>query len=653
MPKITDEKLKLILTGNGSYNPLYSESVKLYNEIKVHADGICPDLLIQKRRPSESEEILQYRKDIYEPITKLPISQVINCYSKIRRSPDWMLNFSNEKISSKISDDNSLEKYCNEKLPGFVSITNWAFDILLPQNLIDANAVVAVIPLRSVIANEYNEPTPMLFNCDQVLYFDEKEKCCVLQSRIKVNFMNQQSQLTIGDKYFYIDDEVIIVYEQRKEGFTKTVEIVNTTKQFPVFKLKSEAYKQYDGMTLNRSRLHAMVPFLNKAATGDSDLEGSKIQHLYPLFWYFQNKDCNSCNGTGKKLPVAGSDAPPASCESCSGGGKVKFSPFAHIQVDPAGIGNQANPVPPAGYIQKDTTILELQEKTNERNNYKALCAMNMQFLDQSPLNTSGLSKQVDKEELNNTVYNTAEDIVYAIDKVIFFINEWRYGYLIQDPIKRKSMLPQIPVPQNYDLLPEDYLMKEVSDARNAKVNPFLIATMEQELAAKKFYNKPQLAKNTQLYFDLDPLPGYSVDEKMSLLTNKAITMEDFIISSYAAAFIKRALRENAGFEKLDYTAQMEILKKFAAEKVTANDNAATMIDTQKQQVLAEMNSSASSSSSFKIGDTVMVKNGLEHMPSHKGVTFTVAEIQGDTYALKLPNGSIHKWYTGQELMSM
>ena len=144
MPKISVEQLKTYFTSGGTYYPLYTESVKLYNDLKVHADGIFPKALIETRRPSESEEILTYRKDNYEPITKLPIGKVINCFSKIRRSPDWMINFPNEKVSGQITDEETLEKYCTEKLPGFTSVTNWAFDILLPQNLIDANALMAL-----------------------------------------------------------------------------------------------------------------------------------------------------------------------------------------------------------------------------------------------------------------------------------------------------------------------------------------------------------------------------------------------------------------------------------------------------------------------------------------------------------------------------
>ena len=150
-------------------------------------------------------------------------------------------------------------------------------------------------------------------------------------------------------------------------------------------------------------------------------------------------------------------------------------------------------------------------------------------------------------------------------------------------------MLPNIPVPQNFDLLPEDYLMKEVTDARTSKINPLLIATLEQQLAAKKFYNQPDLSANIKLYFDLDPLPGYSVDEKMSLISNQAITKEDFVISSYMASFIKRAVREDANFANKEYKDQMSLLVKYAAEKIKANDAAAEMIDAEKQKVIDEM----------------------------------------------------------------
>lgn len=586
MPKITDEELQKYLLSNGSYYPLYSESVKLYESLRVHADGDFPKEMIEKRRPSEAEDILTYRKDTYKAITKQPISKVITSFSKIRRSPDWSISFPKVK-TGRIVEEESLENYCTENLPGYTSITNWLFGLLLKQNLIDANALVAVIPLEAIVTDVYSKPVPIVFNSDQVMAYDEQRQFAVLRSNVKTSYQNGTYTTNIVNRYYYIDDLEVIVYEMGNGGYQPVIVIPNATGQFPVFKVRAEAFKQFDNMSLNKSRIDGMVPFLDEAACEYSDLKGSKIQHLFPLFWYYANENCSPCNGSGKIVSENG----PITCKTCDGGGKVKFSPFAHMKIQPPGLGSSAIPFSePAGYITRDTAILELQEKSVEKNCFKALAAINMQFLDQTPLSISGDAKNVDREELNNTVYNFAEDLVFAADKVIYFINEWRYSFVLQDKNARMEMLPQIPVPQNFDLLPEDYLMKEVVDSRNGKINPLLIATLEQQLAVKKFYNKPELAENIQLYFDLDPLPGLSVDEKMSLISNKAITQIDFVLSSYMASFIKRAQREDDKFSIKSYQDQIKLLEKYAQEKIDSNDSAAQqMIDQQKQNVLNEM----------------------------------------------------------------
>ncbi len=56
------------------------------------------------------------------------------------------------------------------------------------------------------------------------------------------------------------------------------------------------------------------------------------------------------------------------------------------------------------------------------------------------------------------------------------------------------------------------------------------------------------------------------------------------------------------------------------------------------------------SDTQFEEGDTVMVKRGKEHMPEHRGIVFKIASINGNVIALRLPNGTVHKWYSSDEL---
>lgn len=61
----------------------------------------------------------------------------------------------------------------------------------------------------------------------------------------------------------------------------------------------------------------------------------------------------------------------------------------------------------------------------------------------------------------------------------------------------------------------------------------------------------------------------------------------------------------------------------------------------------------------FEKGDDVMVRPGYEHDPSHAGVEMEIMECFGNYepygnshfYSVELPDGSIHKWYRGDELI--
>lgn len=51
------------------------------------------------------------------------------------------------------------------------------------------------------------------------------------------------------------------------------------------------------------------------------------------------------------------------------------------------------------------------------------------------------------------------------------------------------------------------------------------------------------------------------------------------------------------------------------------------------------------------VGDIVTIKPGLEHDASHSGQYFEIGLIEGTAIALTMPDGTLHKWYTQDELI--
>lgn len=589
MEYLTPEDLKLYFQGQKKHK-CWQETVDLYNALKTHANGLLPKKLIEERRPSESQDVMDYRMKIYVPRTKNPISKVLSSLSKIRRSSDWMIKYDPKSFSPKIVEEERLDKYCEENYPEHKSITNWVFSHLLKNYCIDANAVVMVIPnnIGAEKTNEYYKPVAMVFNSDQVLYYEDGAKFAVIKSWEKSDLIKDDGTTVYqqGDVFYYVTDQDYSKYEQSKDGsYTRTQYLVHNKGKLPVFKIRGQFLCQRDNSTIQESRISPMLPCLDEAAREYSDLQAAKVQHMFPLFWYYQNKECNHCNGSGKVVDQSTENAGPKECTHCKGTGKIKFSPYAHLEVDPPKLGEQGAPVPPAGYVVRDTEIIKHQEESIDKQLYMSLASINMQFLDQTPLNISGEAKNVDREELNNFVYSVAEDIVCTTDKIYWWTNEWRYAVIIPDQKAREAMLPEIPVPENFDLLPADYLMDEIGKAKTAKVNPILVAAMEQNYSQKKFYSTPDISNMISWYYALDPAPGYTVDEKMSLLQNKGLTQQDFVISSYLPSFIKRAMDEDKDFANKPLVEKQKVIKKYADEKIKENDKA----EQAKQDLLKTM----------------------------------------------------------------
>ncbi len=553
--------------------PNYNMTVELAKELKIHADGLYPERLISGRRPSESKETFEYRKKIYEPKTKECIGKVFTELQKIRRSQDWSIAYNPDAIPKRIADNETLEQYCEFNYPGFESVTNFAFSELLKRYLIDANSFVAMtIKALPSKPNEYIKPVIEIFSSDQVLDYVEDEYV-VLKSADKNMYKSGNNRIYQGDIIYIITPEQLFRFKQVTGKYDMELDLQydHNFGYIPAFKTGGEYKCRVNNDTVYQSRIHYMLPELNEAAREHSDLQAEIVQHIHSEKYYITNSECQACRGTG----INKEDN--KSCTKCNGIGKLaNTSPYGAYIIETAKAAEQSVPIPPFGYITKDTKIAELQDRRVETHIYNALASINMEFLSKTPLVQSGIAKEVDRDALNTFVASIAEDIVKILDRVYKFICDARYSSIVPNEEERNKMLPSIAVPEKFDILNSSYFMDEIAKA-DGKVSPYVKKNLEMEYIRKRYNANPGIADKLQCILDLDPLYGYTQDDKMAMLSNNGVTEQDYVTSCNISQFIDRAIDEHDDFLKKTFKEKKKIIAAYVDEIIKANDIASEL----------------------------------------------------------------------------
>lgn len=548
----------------------------MYDALRIHANGEYPAKLIDERRPSESDTIKNYRSKIYIPVTKDVPNRIISSLAKIKRSDDWSIRFDPE-VPSNIAEDETPVKYFTENFPYFTSVDNWAFSVLLRNYLLDANALMLILPVnKEVKSNEYLQPYPYIFNSPDVIEYVPNDFAILrmLPESEEINTFQKPPA-----KYLVVTNMSVFTYVQDSEGkYYVANEYKHNLGRLPIADSKGVYLKSCGLRPIFESQISAIVPRLDEAAREYSDLQAEVVQHIHSEKWEYASQNCTHCaNENGVSQGFVNGKKGKTVCPKCHGSKTVGASPYTTkvIRTAKTNMGEQPVPNPPAGYIQKDVQIVKIQDERVEKHLFAALASKNMQFLMQTPLSISGDAKSLDKDELNNTVHAIAEDMVAMIDRVISICTDYRYMIAIPSKDARKKLLPYISVPDHFDMLSSSYLVEELSKAKQGNAGTTIIYGLEKEYIAKKFHSNPDIKNLLIAIIDLDPMPNKSEDEKMTMLSNGGVTLNDYIISCNIAAFIQQAIDEHKDFYTFDNKKQMEILDGYAEEVKEKNDTAA------------------------------------------------------------------------------
>lgn len=568
---ITEEFLQRYFVKEPPYGLHWTASVAIATALQNHTRDEFPESLLDKARPNEEPKYKEYRREVYEPVTKSTVEKVQTTLCKIERAEDWSIQYENPDKDAK-----SLQTYCEKEFPFFDTVTNWFFTIGIQRVIDDPNAVIVILPLNlDDPDNELRKPSPVIYPSSSVLDYQEG-KLCVILDEMKSGVTQGDKVVMEGNVFHFFDTESYQIATQygKKEDYTFTVVAYpHNIGYMPAIKTGGKVKEFKNGSLLYESFISSCIPYWNEAIRRYSDHQVNMVIHLHPKQWEMRDTPCKTCNGSGKvqvkvNVPM-GTKMEQHSCSSCHGTGMTTAeSPFGKIIVNPVKrSASDTTPAvtPPGGYINRDIASIDFLKKEVDDDLKKGLAAINLEFLMKEPEVNSGVAKSYDRQEMNAFFYGIARHVVENIIKpVYFFVNEWRYAYLT--PEKRDAQLPQINVPTKFDLITAEIASSRLDVAIKGGFDKSLINRLQTEYARKEFGEDCIEARVIEVTYELDPLPNLTIDEKMTVLASNGCTQEDFVLSCKLSGFVVRAMEENESFLELEYAEQMAVLKKYVEE---------------------------------------------------------------------------------------
>jgi hypothetical protein len=539
----TSEVIKAVVQTPEQFN------VEDYKQFKVYSDSEYPAELIDKQRPNELHNVKKYRKETYEPVFSEIFSRVFVALQKIRRSEGFYVNWPDDSSFNRIADDEKLKVYSEY-------LMDWCFNVAMKQYLIDSDGVVVVWSKPVQETTEYYKPNPYIINSDLIVYHNQDE---LLVFREKDDVKNYKTT------YYSLDKTALIKWQRNKEGnYVVVEETTHNLGLLPAFTLGGVIKNYEDTGKRYESRIKGMLPWLNVATKEFSDLQAELTMHVHSLMWVYQTEQCTTCKGFGT-VPNKKGERVPCTNRECRNG-YVGLSPYEVLRVRPAqaNLGETPAPTPPVGYVNKQTEIAELMDRRLNDNRYRALAAINMQFLEKTPAGESGIAKAYDREETNSLYYSIAKDIARIYGKTVELMANWRYNAIYPE---HKEMLPQVMIPAQFDILSADMLIDEIKKSKDSGLNDAVLSEIEMDFIRKRFKTEPVKQQVLIDAFNLDPLSGLTEEDKALRVMNQGATKLDYIISCYIQDFIRKAYEANPEFHNLTIEEKHNVIKKMGEVK--------------------------------------------------------------------------------------
>lgn len=559
-----------------AYTPVYRRSVELNEKIRPHAeDNYFPEKMFERKAPNEKPEEFIYRKHIFKiigPVTYPFWAKAMSTVNRIWNEHNYSIKY--PEITEEPYTKYSPQKYFEEDFPDYVSIEDQFKTIITNDKLSDPNswAVVDVKPLEN--PSDIPEPYVRLFQSANIIGFEEKKWLLCLtpeKSEVLVGSVEKKEGLVLR---YYDRNSIFRVYQYgKKEDYNFNIEIFYEHGLGELFadRLKGSPRRE-DDVVYYESYFQPAISSLNEALLDASNLQISKIIHVFPEYWEYVDE----CNEPGCDHGTIWDDDREHGrrCNTCGGTGVKNWaSPMAAIQVQvpkmntPMGIDTANLKLPPKEYISKTGEVTEILKFLRSEVSSRAIEAFQMLNIDVSNSQVKGsdtaLGRMIDREELFSFLLNISNELFSLLEFMINGCGRMRY-----DTAQGKKWTKvEIGRPTNFAIRNNTELTEEIIKAKESQLPPTIINHMLHEFINTRFNSRADVERLTGFMFRVDRLAAMSDIQVQAGISTGTVAKWEKILHDSISYFIAAALTDNPKFWELEFEQQEEIILNMAMEK--------------------------------------------------------------------------------------
>ena len=525
------------------------EKVAISRAIRAHSERNKDQVrrLLSTRFPSEPVNIQEYRLANLPFVTKAYFDKVYFLLSKIQTAPEFSISY----------PDANFEEYAKNHID-----LNEIFSRVLRTMLVDPNAYYLYYPSND----------GYVYLSEDIVY-DENELVII------------KNQNGYTDQYiiYYVDRYMLARVERNALIIEEETMYLNGI--FPLIKLggnwaniQQEYYESF---------MQGAIDSWDNALIMYSDLLIGIKQHIFPEKYRYVTDHCKHCDGTGRFVKTLDNDTWAEPCAACGGSGLPATGVLSEHHILLTGSNdlltdNIKIPSPPVGYVEKDIESVDFVNGAYRQFLQDGLAALSMEFLMTIGLNQSGISKEIDRTEVNSFLQKVCSRLVYVIEKS----HELAFSYYTNDielsyselKINYERAKPSIKVPHKFDSLFYESHLDGLAAAKAANASPAVLSAIEKRYIDDTFLGDER--KKLLLASAIDPLPGYSLENKIELLNNDLVSQLDAYVSVHIYSLIEELMLSNARFLNLK---DFEKQKNYVYELAKAKNGNSVLQDFQRR----------------------------------------------------------------------